>query len=251
LLGTAALAQYFGRPPTNPYTGAPLAAPPNNPLTAVPPSPWANPMTGAPPPPQALVNPYTGRPMPSPTGYNPMTGRLQPGMGGPPPAAAQAGPWPRTAPPVRGKAGPGLEPLDRAVIEIMERHGIPGAALAVAKDGKLVYAKGFGWADLAAGITVDIRTLFGLASPSKPIPALAIRLLLERGQLALDDRVFDLLKHIKPARGARVDPRLKTITVRQLLNHTGGWDRAVSGDPINWSPQIARALNVPLPLTEA
>src|SRR5262245_66352404 len=48
LLGTAALGQYFGRPPINPYTGAPLAAPPNNPLTAVPPSPWGNPLTGAP-----------------------------------------------------------------------------------------------------------------------------------------------------------------------------------------------------------
>jgi CubicO group peptidase (beta-lactamase class C family) len=251
LLGTAALGQYFGRPPTNPYTGAPLQAPPSNPLTAVPPSPWGNPLTGAPPPPQALVNPYTGRPMPSQTGYNPMTGRLQPGMGGPPPTAAQAGPWPRTALPVSGKAGPGLEPLDKAVLEIMERHGIPGGALALAKDGKLVYAKGFGWADLAAGTPADPWTLFGLASVSKPITALAILLLLERGQLALDDRVFNLLRHIKPARGARVDPRLKDITVRQLLNHTGGWDRAVSGDPINWSPQIARALNVPLPLTEA
>jgi N-acyl-D-amino-acid deacylase len=250
LLGAGALAQNFGRPPYNPYTGAPLPVPPNNPLTGVPPSPWGNPLTGAPPGPQMLTNPYTGRPLPPAAGYtNPLTGRAQPGLGGPP--AAAASPWPREALPVRGKAGPGLEPLDKAVLGIMERHGIPGAALAIAKDGKLVYARGFGWADLAAGTPVDPWTLFGLASLSKPITALAILLLLERGQLALDDRVFELLKHIRPAPGARVDPRLKTVTVRQLLNHTGGWDRAVSGDPITWSPQIARTLDVPLPLTEA
>ena len=57
--------------------------------------------------------------------------------------------------PITGKAGPDLEPLDRAVLGIMRRHGIPGASLAITKDGRLVYAKGFGWADLATGKTVS------------------------------------------------------------------------------------------------
>ncbi len=248
LLGAVALAQNLGGGPYNPYTGAP----PNNPLTGgAPPYAGSNPLTGAPPRTQTPVNPYTGRPMPPSPGYNPWTGKPQPGLGSPPAPAASSTPWPRAALPVSGKAGPGLEPLDRAITAIMERHGIPGAALAIAKDGKLVYSKGFGWADLFTGTPVDPSTVFGLASLSKPITALAILLLLERGQLALDDRVFDLLKHIKPLPGARVDPRLKTLTVRQLLNHSGGWDRTVSGDPVTWSPQIARTLQVPMPITEA
>ena len=43
----------------------------------------------------------------------------------------------------------------------------------------------------------------------------------------------------KPPRDARMDPRLRSVTVRQCLNHSGGWDRAVSGDPVNWEPQIS------------
>ena len=75
--------------------------------------------------------------------------------------------------PINGKAGPGLEPFDDLVIAMMNRHGVPGGALAIAKDGKLVYAKGFGYADLA-GPEVDPETLFLLASVSKPITAAAI-----------------------------------------------------------------------------
>jgi N-acyl-D-amino-acid deacylase len=52
--------------------------------------------------------------------------------------------------PVRGKAGPGLAPFDAVMLKIMDRHGIPGAALAVAKDGRLVLAKGYGWANVYA-----------------------------------------------------------------------------------------------------
>jgi N-acyl-D-amino-acid deacylase len=151
--------------------------------------------------------------------------------------------------PITGEAGPGLEVFDASVRALMRRHGIPGAALAVAKDGRLVYAKAFGYADTTLGREATPDTLFGLASLSKPITALAILKLLEEGKLTLDGKVFDILKHLKPAPGARVDPRLYTITVRQCLNHSGGWDRAKSGDPTSWSAQISRQLRVPLPLT--
>jgi N-acyl-D-amino-acid deacylase len=150
--------------------------------------------------------------------------------------------------PVTGKAGPGLEALDKAMHSIMTRHGIPGGALAIAKEGRLVFAKGYGWADLT-GEPARPDTLFGLASLSKPITALAILLLIEQGKLKLDDCWFDLLRHITPPRGARVDPRLKKITILQLLNHTGGWDRGRSGDPASFSVPVARQLGVPLPVS--
>jgi len=190
---------------------------------------------------QPPVNPFTGQAIQPSAGYNPLTGKGQP------PAAAAG--WPRGEPPVTGKAGAGLTALDKAVRKIMDHHGIPGAALAVAYKGKLVYAKGHGWADLATATPVEPDTLFGLASCSKPLTALATLLLVERGKLSLDDRAFDHLKHIKAPRGARVDARLKTVTVRHLLNHTAGWDRGVRGDPVTWSPMISRALRVPQPVT--
>jgi N-acyl-D-amino-acid deacylase len=151
--------------------------------------------------------------------------------------------------PITGKAGPGLEPLDAAMLKIMDHHGIPGAALALAKDGKLVLAKGYGWANVPKGEPVQPDTLFGLASLSKSITAVTTLLLVERGKLDLDDRVFDILKNIKPPRGARVDPRLGDVTVRHCLNHSGGWDRNVTGDPINWEPQICRAFRLRSPLS--
>ena len=44
-----------------------------------------------------------------------------------------------------------------------------------------------------------------------------------------------------------MDPRLRKITIRQALNHSGGWDRNKSGDPANWAPQICKRLGVPMP----
>jgi N-acyl-D-amino-acid deacylase len=153
--------------------------------------------------------------------------------------------------PVKGKAGPGLEALDEAVLRVMDRHGVPGAALAIAKDGRLVLAKGYGWADVTTGAPVLPDTPFGVASLSKPITAVAVLKLVEDGKLGLDDRAFGFLRNLKPARGLREDPRVRTITVRQCLNHSGGWDRDVTGDPVTWTAQVCRALHLPPPLTAA
>jgi CubicO group peptidase (beta-lactamase class C family) len=150
--------------------------------------------------------------------------------------------------PITGQAGPGLDAFDGAMRTIIDRHGLAGAALAITKDGRLVFAKGYGWANVAAGQPVRPDTLFGLASLSKPFTAVAILKLVEQGKLRLDDRVFSIVDIRVPAQ-ARLDPRLRTITVRQCLNHSGGWDRTVRGDPINWEPQICRAMRVRPPLS--
>jgi N-acyl-D-amino-acid deacylase len=252
ILGIAAHAQFpQGGYRPNTFTGgyAPQVAP--NPFTgAGAAQPGVNPWTGAPTGPSPAVNPYTGRPTaaPTPTAYNSLTGKLQELHAVPTPTAPIVQQWPKGDYPTKGKAGPGLELLDQMVQTLMGRHGIPGAALAIAKDGKLVYAKGFGWSDLTAATPVDPLTAFGLASLSKPLTALAILWLIEHGLLRLDDCWVDILNDIQPLPGAKVDPRLKTITVRQLLNHSGGWDRKKSGDPANWEPQMSQAVGVPAPL---
>ncbi|HYT92757.1 MAG TPA: serine hydrolase domain-containing protein [Gemmataceae bacterium] len=151
---------------------------------------------------------------------------------------------------VTGKGDPNLTPFDDLMIDFLKRHKVPGAALAVSKDSRLVYARGFGLADVEAGQAVQPNSLMRIASVSKPITALAILLLIQQGKLKLDDHVFAILK-IQPflPPGARVDPRLKDTTVRHLLQHTGGFDRDKSGDPMFMSVEIATALKVQPPAT--
>src|SRR4051794_14275104 len=66
-----------------------------------------------------------------------------------PPAQVPRGPG---GLPMTGKAFVALAPLDVAVEQIMLRHGIPGASVAVTRDGKLVFARGYGWADYEANV---------------------------------------------------------------------------------------------------
>jgi N-acyl-D-amino-acid deacylase len=155
------------------------------------------------------------------------------------PAFAQQPPRPpEPLYPVAGKSAVNSEALDKVVVTIMARHGIPGAALAIARDGKLVLARGYGWANLAGNEVAQPDTLFGLASLSKPLTAVAVLKLVDQGKLGLDDRPFEILDHIKAMPGTKVDPRLAKITVRQLLNHSGGWNHQASGDPVNWTTQM-------------
>jgi len=118
----------------------------------------------------------------------------------------------------------------------------------VTRNGRLVYARGFGYADRDAREPVEPTALFRIASISKPVTAVAILQLVEQGRLGLDDQVCDVLEiqpHLED--GAAVDPRLSGVTIRHLLQHTGGWDRDASFDPMFRSPQIVRALGVEPP----
>src|SRR5690242_5536602 len=85
--------------------------------------------------------------------------------------------------PIKGKSAPGLEELDDMILAVMDHHGIPGAGAALARDGRLLVAKGYGWSDVTTGTPAQPDTLFGLASLSKPLTAVAILQLVERGKL--------------------------------------------------------------------
>ncbi|MDB4634788.1 beta-lactamase family protein, partial [Rubripirellula sp.] len=75
----------------------------------------------------------------------------------------------------------------------MEKHRLPGASIAVTNGGKVVFAKGYGYADVAVNEKVHPDSLFRIASISKPITAVAVLQLHERGKLDLDDSAFMLL----------------------------------------------------------
>ena len=139
--------------------------------------------------------------------------------------------------------------FDRLIPELLQEWGVPGAAVAVARDGRLVLAKGYGIANIESEEPVEPDSLFRIASISKPITAVAALQLVEEGLLGLDERVFQILDEFEPPNGASIDPRLDEITIRQLLQHSGGWDRDKSYDPMFIAGRIETELGVPKPVT--
>ena len=137
--------------------------------------------------------------------------------------------------------------------EYMEGQGISAGALAIAKDGRVVYELALGWKDKARTVPLTNDVMMRIASLTKPITAAAIRKLVDQGKLALDDLVFDVAGdgtgwlRIEPFRGLG-DLRISDITVYDLLLHRGGWDRDSTADfSMQHEAYIAQLLSVPSP----
>jgi CubicO group peptidase (beta-lactamase class C family) len=150
-------------------------------------------------------------------------------------------------PSITGTSVPALQGFDDTITGLMAKWQIPGAALAVVNDGRLVLAHGYGLADVDANQPVQPDSLFRIASLSKTFTAAGILTLVEQGKLDLDAPAFPLISQFSPPTGTKPDPRLAKITVRQLLQHTGGWDRDESRDPVFLYRTVAAALGVPSP----
>ncbi|MEQ2005221.1 MAG: serine hydrolase domain-containing protein [Limisphaerales bacterium] len=103
----------------------------------------------------------------------------------------------------------------------LARQNIPGVALAVVKDGKVVKAEGYGLANVAEKTPVQAETVFRIASVGKQFIATGIMLLVEEGKLGLEERLDKLIEDV-PAAWA-------PLTVRQLLSHTSGLVRESPG----------------------
>ncbi|MBS0380568.1 MAG: beta-lactamase family protein [Proteobacteria bacterium] len=91
---------------------------------------------------------------------------------------------------------------------------VPGAAVAVLRDGRVLFSGAYGQADLEQATPVTATTDFRLASMTKQFTAAAVLLLVQEGRLGLDDPVHRFLPRLPPATAA--------VTVRQLLTHTAG-----------------------------
>ncbi len=149
--------------------------------------------------------------------------------------------------PLTGQIAPGLEPFDAQIPQLLQKYDIPGCVVAVMDNDKLVMTRGYGWADRDAKVPIDPNSTFRIGALSKPITATAILLLVQDGKLTLETRVFDVLKDLTPFPGETPDPRLSQITIRQLLQHSGGWDAGASFDPFDRLGQIATAAKQPAP----
>jgi CubicO group peptidase (beta-lactamase class C family) len=114
--------------------------------------------------------------------------------------------------------------VDKIFNSFLNRWSIAGASVAVAKDGKLIYAKGFGYADTSTSSLTQPYNRFRIASISKLVTAVAIMKLNEEGKLSLYDKVFGPEGILNdPYFNNPKDIRVNDITVAQLLSHEAGW----------------------------
>jgi len=106
--------------------------------------------------------------------------------------------------------------IERKIDSIITQGKIPSIAIGIFKEGKTVYGKAFGYADIEKGIRSTVKTPYQLASLTKPITATAIMKMHQLGIIDLDDHISKFIPVQK------VDSTFRDPTIRQVLNHTAG-----------------------------
>ncbi|MDQ4122263.1 MAG: beta-lactamase family protein [Acidobacteriota bacterium] len=110
--------------------------------------------------------------------------------------------------------------IDRYIETEIRNLRVPGASLAVVRNGRIVKAKGYGFANIEANSPATSKTVYEIGSMSKQFTAAAVMMLVEDGKIGLDDR---LTKYFPEA-----PAWWNQITVRHLLNHTSGIQNQVA-----------------------
>ena len=122
---------------------------------------------------------------------------------------------------IEGPQSPDRQGLDRLTLQqVMERFRVPGVSVAVIKDFKIDWAKGYGLADVESGMRVDADTMFQAASISKPVAAMAAVRAAQDGRFGLDQDINAILTSWKlpDSEFTRGHP----VTPRALMSHTSG-----------------------------
>jgi CubicO group peptidase (beta-lactamase class C family) len=119
--------------------------------------------------------------------------------------------------------------LDAYVARDMRTFDVPGIAIAIVKDGKVVLAKGYGVRKLGDATPVDENTLFGIGSNTKAFTSAALASLVDAGKISWDDKVYERLKGFQ-----MYDPFVShEMTIRDLLTHRSGMGLG-EGDLLFW-----------------
>ncbi len=137
--------------------------------------------------------------------------------------------------------------VGKIVNSFLHKWSIAGASIAVSKDGKLVFAKGFGFADTVSRTETEPYNKFRIASISKLVTAIGIMKLVEQGKLSLDSKVFgpDGILNDPYFDGPK-DKRVYDITVAHLLSHEAGWTQRY-GDQMFMPIVVAEQMKVKPP----
>ncbi|MEP7141807.1 MAG: serine hydrolase [Ferruginibacter sp.] len=130
---------------------------------------------------------------------------------------------------------PQMTASDNIINNFLATYNIPGATIAIAKDGKIVYMRAFGFSDIAKTVPTQPYNLFRIASLSKQITSIAIMKMMQNGQLSMSSKVFGpggiLQNHPVFSVANITDTRIYNITVQNLLEHSGGWNRDLNCNP--------------------
>ncbi len=149
------------------------------------------------------------------------------------------------APPITGQEVEKFAPLDAKMLALMSEFGGQAATLAVMHRGELLYSRGYGYCDGVRAQPTGPDTLMRIASCTKPITAAAVLTLIRDQKFDRNTKVFDYLQ-LKPA-SEWGDPQLPDITIGQLLDHRGGWDRELVYDPVFELRQVEKTLKLKKP----
>ena len=154
--------------------------------------------------------------------------------------------------PMTGVYVPELQNVDSLLQAFMVGKTIPGGTMAITHNGQVVYERGIGYRDLGHTAPMQETALMRLASVTKPVTASAIHQLAKDGMLGLNDKVFNLngnggILNVTPYFGTLGDSRLQDITVQELLEHKGGWNRDVAGDLAFRDVLSAQQMGIPSP----
>src|SRR5260370_3654952 len=118
---------------------------------------------------------------------------------------------------------------DRYVARVLKTFEVPGLAVAIVKDGKVLLAKGYGVRKLGDSIPVDENTLFGIGSNTKAFTTAALATLVDEGKISWDDPVYQRLPGFQ-----MYDPYVShEMTIRDLLTHRSGMGLG-EGDLLFW-----------------
>ena len=109
---------------------------------------------------------------------------------------------------------PTAKKIDALMQRQIESRRIPGASIAVVQEGKLLFANGYGLANIELQVAATKNTVYELASVTKQFTAMATMMLIEQGKLSLEDRVTTIVEGLPES--------WSTINIRHLLNHTSG-----------------------------
>jgi CubicO group peptidase (beta-lactamase class C family) len=119
--------------------------------------------------------------------------------------------------------------IDSLVEKVLKTFDVPGIAVGIVKDDKLIHAKGYGVRSLVTKQKVDENTLFGIASNSKAFTAAALGMLIDEGKMTWDDKVTDHIPEFK-----MYNPYVtEEFTIRDLLTHRSGLGLG-AGDLMMW-----------------
>ncbi|MGD2167259.1 MAG: serine hydrolase domain-containing protein [Gammaproteobacteria bacterium] len=144
-------------------------------------------------------------------------------------ASVVAQPLPETSPESAGMSSVRLQRIEAALNREIEQGNMPGAVVAIARGGNLVYYEAFGYLDKESGTPMRKDAIFAIASMTKPVVAVGAMLLYEEGLMLMDDPVSTYLPELNnrtvavDGNPAQTESARRAPTIEDLLRHTAGY----------------------------